>query len=69
MTPPSASQGRNADQTSVQLPTRRSRLWNYALSNLNFYRIHLLLFCIIPVVMAAIMFASNGEIPVSYGEI
>lgn len=41
---------------------------HYAARNLNFYRIHLLVFCLSPLVISAIMFASNGHYRVSYGE-
>jgi hypothetical protein len=40
---------------------------SYCTHNLNFYRIHLLTFCIVPTLMAAVLYASNGAYPVSYG--
>ncbi|KAF8320327.1 TrkH-domain-containing protein [Clavulina sp. PMI_390] len=38
----------------------------YIWMNLNFYRIHLITFCLIPVISAAIMYACNGMYPTKY---
>lgn len=61
-------QQRSEPSRSRPLLPMTTRLWHYCLSNLNFYRIHLLLFCLVPLVMAAIMLASNGEYPVKYSK-
>ncbi|KAI0785108.1 cation transport protein-domain-containing protein [Abortiporus biennis] len=41
-------------------------MWNYIKRNSNFYRIHLLLFIITPLIFATIFWASNGEYKIHF---
>lgn len=58
----------NGSTTSSDIPSR-SR-WSQSLAFIkkhsNFYRVHLTSFTIVPFVFGAIMYASNGQYPVSF---
>ncbi|EPQ55187.1 hypothetical protein GLOTRDRAFT_111153 [Gloeophyllum trabeum ATCC 11539] len=40
--------------------------WRYLRSHLNFYRVHLIVFTFTPILFSGILYASNGEYPISY---
>ncbi|KDQ20082.1 hypothetical protein BOTBODRAFT_125633 [Botryobasidium botryosum FD-172 SS1] len=42
------------------------RLWHYTYHSLNFYRIHIIFFCVTPLIFSAIFYASNGETHIKY---
>ncbi|KAL4252349.1 TrkH Potassium Transport [Pleurotus pulmonarius] len=41
-------------------------LWKRLRGHLNFYRIHILAFIFTPLIFSAILYASNGQYPISY---
>ncbi|KZT38268.1 TrkH-domain-containing protein [Sistotremastrum suecicum HHB10207 ss-3] len=41
-------------------------LWERIKKHLNFFRIHLLLFTVIPLITSGVFFACNGEFPIAY---
>ncbi|KZS90153.1 TrkH-domain-containing protein [Sistotremastrum niveocremeum HHB9708] len=43
-----------------------SSLWERIKKHLNFFRIHLLLFTVIPLITSGVFFACNGEFPIAY---
>ncbi|KZT50397.1 hypothetical protein CALCODRAFT_461759 [Calocera cornea HHB12733] len=45
---------------------RLRKLWNSFVSNLNFFRIHVLYFTLMPIVMACIIYAVNGQYHVEF---
>ncbi|KAF8342643.1 cation transport protein-domain-containing protein [Cantharellus anzutake] len=43
-----------------------AQAWLYSRSSLNFYRVHIIVFTVTPLIFSAIMYGSNGRYPVSY---
>ncbi|KAI6046353.1 cation transport protein-domain-containing protein [Pisolithus marmoratus] len=43
-----------------------TNLWRRIRENLNFFRVHLLLFTFIPLLASVVLYASNGKYPISY---
>ncbi|KAH9922903.1 cation transport protein-domain-containing protein [Fomitopsis serialis] len=52
--------------TRCQTPVLFHRMWSYVNDSLRFYRIHLLLFTIVPLVASVIFWASNGEFKIDF---
>ncbi|WVF70581.1 hypothetical protein IAT40_005373 [Kwoniella sp. CBS 6097] len=50
----------------LALPSRATKVKTIILSSLNFYRVHLLTFTIIPLITSAIMYACNTEYHIAY---
>lgn len=50
----------------LQPKTLLSRSWIYIEQNLNFYRVHLIVFTLTPLIFSAIMYASNGRYHIDY---
>ena len=54
----------NASEHAKQAPS--TKLVDYFLEHVTFYRIHLAAFTIVPLVTAAIFYASHGRFPVTF---
>ncbi|OCF31127.1 potassium ion transporter [Kwoniella heveanensis BCC8398] len=50
----------------LALPSRATKLKTIVLSSLNFYRVHLITFTIVPLITSAIMYACNTEYHIAY---